>query len=198
VTPREGYAVPKDNPYVGVKGARPEIWALGLRNPWRFSFDRETGLLYAGDVGQDRWEEVNVIEKGGNYGWHIREGAHELHPVDKPAKMTDPIFEYSHDGTAASITGGCVYRGKKIPALRGWYLCGDYSTGRIYGVKYENGRTVASGALIDPHDPARSYGLRATQPSSFGEDADGEIFLCDVNGPVYRVVGAEAAGKPAG
>jgi glucose/arabinose dehydrogenase len=191
VTPRERYAIPKDNPFVGVAGARPEIWAIGLRNPWRFSFDRETGLLYAGDVGQDQWEEVNVIEKGGNYGWRVREGTDDLHPVDKPPKIIDPVFEYSHNGTAASITGGSVYRGKKIPSLRGWYLCGDYSTGRIYGVKYENGKTVAAGVLIDPHDRARSYGLRATQPSAFGEDADGEMFLCDVNGPVYRIVAAE-------
>jgi hypothetical protein len=102
--------------------------------------------------------------------------------------MIDPIFEFSHNRTAASITGGYVYRGKKIPSLVGWYLCGDYSSGRIYGVKYENGKTVASGVLIDPHDPARSFGLRATQPCSFGEDTDGELFLCDVNGPVYRIV----------
>ena len=193
VSPRQGYAVPKDNPFVGAAGYRPEIWATGLRNPWRFSFDRKTGVLYAADVGQDLWEEVHVIERGGNYGWRIREGAHELHPVENPpAKLTDPVFQYSHDRTAASVTGGYVYRGKKIPALVGWYLCGDYSTGRIYGVKYGNGKVLASGALIDPHDPARSNGQRATQPSSFGEDPDGELFLCDANGPVYRIV---AAGK---
>jgi len=197
VTPREGYGVPKDNPFVNVQGARPEIWAYGLRNPWRFSFDRETGLLYASDVGQDQWEEVDVIEKGGNYGWRVREGKHDLHPAKLPPKTIDPIFEYSHDNTAASITGGCVYRGKKIPALVGWYLCGDYSTGRIYGVKYENGKVTGSGVLIDPHEPGKSFGLRPTQPSSFGEDADGEMFLCDVNGPVYRIVGAEGAEKAA-
>ena len=197
VTPREGYAVPKDNPFVGDDRYRPEIWATGMRNPWRFSFDRLTGILYAADVGQDLWEEVHVIEKGGNYGWRVREGMHELHPVKDLPKMIDPIFEYSHDRTAASITGGYVYRGKKIPALVGWYLCGDYSTGRIYGVKYENGKVLASGVLIDPRDPARSNGQRATQPSSFGEDADGEMFLCDTNGPVYRIVGAETAAKAA-
>ena len=192
VTPREGYAVPKDNPLVGVKGARPEIWALGLRNPWRFSFDRETGLLYAGDVGQDQWEEVDVIRKGGNYGWRIREGMHDLHPVQSPpGNLVDPIFEYSHNRTAASITGGFVYRGKKIPSLVGCYVCADYSTGRFYGVKYEDGKVIASGILIDPHDPAKSNGQRATQPSAFGEDADGELFLCDANGPVYRIVAAD-------
>jgi len=184
--------VPKDNPFVGVKGARPEIWAMGLRNPWRFSFDRQTGLLYAGDVGQDQWEEVDVIRKGGNYGWRIREGMHDLHPVQSPpGNLVDPIFEYSHNRTAASITGGFVYRGKKIPSLVGCYVCADYSTGRFYGVKYEDGKVIASGILIDPHDPAKSNGQRATQPSAFGEDADGELFLCDANGPVYRIVAAD-------
>ena len=192
VTPRQGYVVPKDNPFVGVPGYRPEIWATGLRNPWRFCFDQQTGLLWAADVGQDLWEEVHLIEKGGNYGWRIREGMHGLHPDPKSkAKLTDPIFEYSHNGTAASITGGYVYRGKKIPSLQGWYLCADYSTGRIYGVKYENGKVLAGGALVDPRDPARGNGQRATQPSSFGEDADGELFLCDANGPVYRIVAVE-------
>jgi len=187
VTPREGYAVPKDNPFVGVKGARPEIWALGLRNPWRFSFDRETGLLYAGDVGQDTWEEVDVVEKGGNYGWPIREGNDDHHPVDHPPKMIDPIFQYSHNHTAAGVIGGCVYRGRKIPSLVGWYVFGDHSTGRIYGLKYEGGKVVASGVLIEP-TPAGKPGERPTQPCAFGADRDGEMFLCDVNGPVFRIV----------
>ena len=198
VTPREGYApgtgyvVPKDNPFAGVKGARPEIWALGLRNPWRFSWDRETKVMYAGDVGQDTWEEINVIEKGGNYGWNAREGAHEFKWDTKAAAtihpIIDPIYEYSHNKTAASVTGGYVYRGKAIPALRGWYLFGDYSTGRIYGLKYENGKVTASGVLIQPSGTARNPGQRPTQPSSFGEDAAGEVYLCDANGPIYRIV----------
>jgi glucose/arabinose dehydrogenase len=199
VTPRERYAVPKDNPFVGKEGWAPEIWALGLRNPWRFSFDPVTGLMYEGDVGQDLWEEINIIEKGGNYGWRIREGMHDLHPVTDPPKgMIDPIYEYHHNNVrllpepgvrgAASVTGGCVYRGKKYPLLRGWYFFGDYSHGVIYGLKYENGKVVSSGVLIDPRDPNRNGGGRATQPSAFGEDAEGDLYLCDANGPVYRIV----------
>jgi glucose/arabinose dehydrogenase len=189
VTPRQGYGIPKDNPFAGREGWRPEIWTLGMRNPWRFCFDRETGLLYAADVGQDTWEEVDIIEKGGNYGWRIREGAHDHQPVPHPPATIDPIFEYNHNKAAASITGGYVYRGKQIPALRGWYLFGDYSHGTIYGLKYENGRVTTSGLLIDPLDPKHNGGQRPTQPSAFAEDADGELFMCDANGPVYRVVG---------
>jgi glucose/arabinose dehydrogenase len=115
--PAAAYTVPADNPFVGRDGWRPEIWALGQRNPWRFSFDRQTGLLYAADVGQDVWEEVNIITKGGNYGWRTREGAQDLHPESKASTqpLIDPIFAYNHDKKAASITGGHVYRGKKIP-----------------------------------------------------------------------------------
>jgi hypothetical protein len=102
--------------------------------------------------------------------------------------MIDPIFEYNHNKAAASITGGYVYHGKEIPALRGWYLFGDYSHGTIYGLKYENGRVTTSGILIDPQDPKRNGGQRPTQPSGFGEDANGELFMCDANGPVYRVM----------
>jgi glucose/arabinose dehydrogenase len=189
VTPREGYAIPKDNPFAGVKDARPEIWALGLRNPWRFSWDPETKVMYAGDVGQDTWEEIDVIERGGNYGWSAREGAHEFKSDAKAPAMIDPVYEYSHNQTAASVTGGYIYRGKAIPALRGWYVFADYSTGRVYGLKYENGKVTASGVLIEPTDPDRNGGQRATQASSFGVDAAGEMYLCDANGPVYRITG---------
>jgi glucose/arabinose dehydrogenase len=196
VSPRQAYAVPKDNPFAGKEGWAPEIWALGIRNPWRFSFDRETGLLYEGDVGQDVWEEINIIQKGGNYGWRIREGMHELHPVSNPPKgMIEPIFEYNHNNPRLlpkpgerGVTGGCVYRGNKFPSLRGWYLFGDYSHGTIYGLKYENGKVVSSGVLVDPKDATRNGDNRATQPSAFGEDAEGNLYMCDANGPVYRLV----------
>ena len=195
VSPREGYAIPKDNPLVGREGVKQEIFAWGLRNVWRFSFDRETGLLFGADVGQDTWEELNLVANGGNYGWSIREGAHDFH-TDRPnagGKMIDPIFEYNHDRTAASITGGYVYRGKQIPELRGWYLCGDYSQGFFYGLKIENGAVTASGKIVDPHDPTRTGGLRRpSQPASFGEDADGELYMLDANGPIYKVVGDTA------
>ena len=206
VTPREGYAVPKDNPFAGKEGWAPEIWALGIRNSWRFSFDRETGLLYQADVGQDFWEEINIIEKGGNYGWRIREGRHDLHPVSDPPKgMIDPIYVYHHNNVrlltepgvrgAASVTGGCVYRGDKHPALRGWYFFGDYSHGTVYALKYEKGKVLSTGILIDPKDPTRNGGGRATQPSAFGEDAEGNLYLCDANGPVYRIVPSEEGKK---
>jgi glucose/arabinose dehydrogenase len=187
--PGKEYAIPKDNPFINDPKAKPEIYAYGLRNAWRFSVDRATGLIYAADVGQEHWEEIDVIEKGGNYGWRIVEGkGHLLHPVANPPKMIDPIFEYNHSNTAASVTGGYVYRGKKYPQLTGWYLFGDYSDGRIMGIKYEDGQVTASETFINPKDPAKAGGQRATQPSAFGEDKDGELFLCDVNGAVYRIV----------
>lgn len=185
----KAYAVPKDNPFVGRPGWKPEIWALGVRNPWRFSFDRQTGLLFEGDVGQDIWEEVNIITKGGNYGWRVREGRADLHPgATASSPLIDPIFQYNHDKKAASITGGYVYRGSKIPALRGWYVCADYSVGVFYGVKYEDGKVAASGPILDPQSKDRTGGQRPTQPSAFGQDKDGELYMTDINGWVYRIV----------
>jgi glucose/arabinose dehydrogenase len=192
VNKRDGYAIPADNPFVGKPEYAPEIYTLGMRNPWRFSFDRVTGLIYEADVGQDDWEEINIIQKGGNYGWRIREGKHDLHAVPNPPKMIDPIFEYNHEKTAASITGGYVYRGKAIPSLVGWYLFGDYSTGKIFGLKYEDGKVVANGMLINPKDTTRpeNKAIKNIQPAAFGEDAAGEMFMCDITGGVvYRIVG---------
>ncbi|HEY8749870.1 MAG TPA: PQQ-dependent sugar dehydrogenase [Tepidisphaeraceae bacterium] len=191
VTPRQGYAIPKDNPYVSKSNPAwaPEIYAIGLRNPWRFSFDAPTGLLYVGDVGQDTWEEVDIVQKGGNYGWSSREGTVEHDPMKPISRTIDPIFQYNHDKTAASITGGYVYHGKKIPALAGWYVFGEYSQGRIYGLKYEGGKVTVSGMIVNPKDPERKGGLKnPSQPSSFGEDIDGELYMIDNNGPVYRIV----------
>ena len=133
------YAIPPDNPFVGNSKARPEIWAYGLRNVWRFAFDPQTSVLWAADVGQDTWEEIDLIVKGGNYGWNVREA---LHPfvakgrrvpknVVKPADMIDPIYEYHHD-LGKSITGGMIYRGKKIPELQGAYLYADYVAGKLW------------------------------------------------------------------
>ncbi|HEV8377694.1 MAG TPA: PQQ-dependent sugar dehydrogenase [Tepidisphaeraceae bacterium] len=191
VTPREKYAIPKDNPFVNDSNYLPEIYALGMRNPWRFCFDKETGLLYAADVGQDTWEEVDIIEKGGNYGWRIREGNEDLHPIPNPPKTIDPIFQYNHNKTAASITGGCVYHGSAIPALKGWYIFGDYSIGKIWAIKFEPGKPVQVEVLIDPNDPQRKGPTRPTQPSAFGEDASGEVYLLDINGPIYKFVPPE-------
>src|SRR5687768_6855675 len=179
VTPRDKYAIPPDNPFVNRPGHRGEIFAIGLRNPWRFSFDRQTNVLYCADVGQDKWEEVHVIEKGGNYGWRLFEGSHQFRPEpDMPKELVPPIKEYSHD-LGLSITGGYVYRGKRSPSLAGWYLYGDYSSGRIWGLRYENGTLTGDAQLLHSR----------TQPASFGEDVNGEIYLCDHNGVVFRVEG---------
>lgn len=177
---REGsqpYAVPSDNPFVGQDGARPEIWAWGLRNVWRMAFDRETSRLWAADVGQDVWEEINLIERGGNYGWNRREGFHPFvkkggtPPTrdDKPADVIDPIFEYHHD-LGKSITGGVVYRGRAVPELVGHYLYADYVAGRLWALHYDEAdRRVTSN---------REIPLPASIPIlSFGEDEAGEVYF---------------------
>jgi glucose/arabinose dehydrogenase len=174
------YAIPKDNPFVDVPGARPEIWAFGLRNVWRMSFDRATGELWAGDIGQNRWEEIDLIVKGGNYGWRIREGAHpfkgdqppSLDPrTGQPMTLIDPVIEYGRD-EGISVTGGHVYRGTQIPALAGAYVYADYVSGRIWGLR----RSGGAGGRVTAHR------LIVSEPrpgiASFGEDAAGEIYLC--------------------
>ncbi|HEY7116230.1 MAG TPA: PQQ-dependent sugar dehydrogenase [Tepidisphaeraceae bacterium] len=197
VTPRQGYAIPPDNPFVGRASVRPEIWAYGLRNPWRFSFDRSTGLLWAADVGEDRWEEVDIVQKGGNYGWSEREGFYpfdrepmrkgERPPVDPPALhpgFADPVKVYWHD-LGQSITGGYVYRGKAIPQLAGWYLYGDYSKGTIWGLRIENGRITGDQVLRISNEKE----VRPMLPSGFGEDGDGEIYVCShQDGKVWKIV----------
>jgi glucose/arabinose dehydrogenase len=192
VSRRDPYGIPKDNPFLADNTFFPEIYAYGLRNPWRFSFDRGTGLLYCADVGQDRWEKINVIEKGGNYGWRIMEGPEFLHPVPKPPKMNAAIFQYHHENAPASVTGGYVYRGKANPGLVGWYIFGDYVDGRIFALKYAGGILAGHGVAFRPptdgtlrKDIVRPNNL---QPASFGEDADGEVYVCDItNGRVFKI-----------
>ena len=201
----KGYAIPKDNPFVGKAGARPEIYAYGLRNPWRFSFDRQTGLLYAADVGEDRWEEIDLIQPGANYGWSEREGDYpfvrrpiqkgEKKPTTAPAPhpgFASPIKAYWHD-LGMSITGGNVYRGKAIPQLAGWYLYGDYSKGTIWGLRVEDGKVTGDATLKITNDKE----IRPMLPSGFGEDADGEIYVCShQDGKVWKIVPATADAKP--
>jgi glucose/arabinose dehydrogenase len=184
------YTVPKNNPFVNRSAYRPEIWALGLRNPWRFSFDRETGDCYAGDIGQNLYEEIDLITRGGNYGWRDREASHAFNGGEMKKEFSDPLVEYGRD-KGQSITGGYVYRGKLFPQLVGWYLYADYASGRFFAMKQKKGKSVANVELTvtftDKAGQERPT-LNRVQTASFGEDVDGEIYVCDHNGVVYRVV----------
>ena len=180
------YAVPLDNPFVTGKG-RPEVFALGVRNPWRFSFDRETGLLWLADVGQYKWEEIDIVVAGGNYGWRIMEGAHCYNPEEgcSPDGLMFPIAEYGHEEGRCSITGGYVYRGPSVQALRGTYVFGDYCSGELFGISADANR---KGSTV-PRVLMRT-GLRI---SSFGEDQAGEIYIVDHRGGVYRLAASRAS-----
>jgi glucose/arabinose dehydrogenase len=174
------YAIPAGNPFRNVKTARPEIWAYGLRNPWRFCFDRATGLLYAADVGQDKWEEIDLIQKGKNYGWNMMEGTHLFKARKGSLALVSfqrPILEYDHS-EGESITGGYVYRGKKIKSLSGYYIYGDYESGKIWMLKLD-GEKVSENKLLKDTD----YMI-----SSFGVDLKGEIYVVDHNGAIYQLV----------
>ncbi len=179
------YQVPADNPFVGRAGARGEIWAFGLRNPWRWSFDRATGALWVGDVGQNMWEEIDVVERGGNYGWNVREGKHCYNAgTCASAGMIDPVWDYSHaDGV--SVTGGYVYRGAAIPPLVGTYVFSDYGSGKLWGL-FPSG---ASGALA-----AQELLTAGFNVSSFGEGIDGELYMLDLGGRVFKIVPSATPG----
>ena len=186
VSAGSSYTVPPDNPFVGTPGARPEIWSYGFRNPWRFSFDRATGDLYIGDVGESQWEEVDYASaadgagRGVNYGWSVMEGSHCLHHDGcNQAGLTVPLLEYSHSEGCA-ITGGYVYRGNAIPALRGHYFYADFCQGWVRSLRVEGG------APVDQTDwSALQPGRNVT---SFGEDAAGELYLLDADGRVLKIV----------
>lgn len=177
------YAIPPDNPFVDRDDARPEIFAFGLRNAWRFSFDRETGELFAGDVGQDRFEEIDLIRSGGNYGWRAYEGAARFFRRTRipPEEHVGPIAEYGRD-LGISVTGGYVYRGSRYPALIGRYFYGDYASGNLWSLTRD-----------EPGVPFRSELVRRTGKSisSFGEDDAGELYLLSFDGGVYRLVSTD-------
>jgi len=174
------YRIPPDNPFVDVPGYRPEIWALGLRNPWRFSFDRLTHDLWIGDVGQGQYEEIDYQPASGsggeNYGWNIMEGTHCYNSATcDQTGLTLPVAEYNHDSGRCSVTGGYVYRGA-IPSLQGIYFYGDFCSGHIWGLQFDGGwlsqDLLSSGRMI----------------SSFGESENGDIFLSDLsNGTIYQI-----------
>ncbi len=200
VSPRRNYSVPKDNPFVNTPGARPEVWAYGLRQLWRFSFDRTTGDCWGGDVGQDLWEMVYKVEKGGNYGWSVMEGNYPFRPERKkgPTPILKPVVEHPHSDFR-SITGGFVYRGQRLRELSGHYIYGDFDTGRIWS--YHSSKVKASPKPLGPHFDGtftsdRELARTTYRIVSWGEDADGEIYVVDfTGGGLHQLVKAPDA-KP--
>jgi glucose/arabinose dehydrogenase len=175
------YAIPGDNPYSdNPDGYREEIYAYGLRNPWRVSFDPVTGWLWAADVGQSSWEEIDIIQSGGNYGWRVMEGAHCYNPPTgcDSTGMTGPIWEYDHS-LGYSVTGGYVYNGCCVPELAGKYIYGDYGSGRIWSLEYDGMGPTVNTELLDT----------ALHISSFGVDQAGEIYICAFDDSIYRFEG---------
>ncbi|WP_437191213.1 PQQ-dependent sugar dehydrogenase [Planctomicrobium sp. SH527] len=169
----KAYAIPADNPFVGKEGAAPEIYAYGFRNVWRMAFDSKTNVLWAADVGQNIWEEIDLVVKGGNYGWSRREGTHPFgNKVVDESSFIDPIWEYDHQ-VGKSITGGFVYRGKALPELEGKYVYADYVTGKIWALNYD---AAAKKVISNEAIPGQAMPVL-----SFGDDAQGEIYFCIVS-----------------
>jgi glucose/arabinose dehydrogenase len=178
------YRIPPDNPYANGSGGKREIWAIGMRNPWRFSFDRANGLLYIADVGQNEFEEVNVApanRAGLNYGWNIMEAnkCFRATTCDRTG-LEIPAVTFNHSGGACSVTGGHVYRGRKIPAIAGHYFYSDYCAGWLRSFRYQNGKPV----------DAREWKMDDIgHVVSFGEDSAGELYILSESGKVYRIAG---------
>jgi putative heme-binding domain-containing protein len=176
--PGKNYAVPKDNPFLHLKGARPEVWAYGLRNPWRMGFDRQTGDLYVGDVGWELWEMIHRVEKGGNYGWAAMEGPQPIKPNKVgPTPIIPALIELPHT-IACSVTGGRVYRGKKFPELQGAYVFGDWETRRLWAARFQGDRTKEMPEIAKP----------SVRIVAFGEDKDGELYFLDYDGGTMHTI----------
>jgi len=177
--PGLAYRIPQDNPFVAIQGARPEVWAYGFRNPWRMSFDKATGNLWVGDVGWDLWELIFNVKRGGNYGWSIMEGSQPIHPDENsgPSPITSPVVQHSHS-EARSMTGGHVYHGSRLSDLKGAYIYGDYTTGRIWGLRH-NGKEVTEHIELanTPH-----------QIICFGIGPDEELIVVDHLGTLNKLV----------
>ena len=177
-----GFVVPSDNPFVTSKSAAPEIWVYGLRNPWRFSFDRLNGDMYIGDVGQNDWEEIDFQSAdstgGENYGWGIMEGDHCYKRHCESQAYVAPIAEYHHSDGGCSVTGGYVYRGEQLKDLRGVYVYGDYCSGLISALFKTNDGVWTTTPLIES----------SLKISSFGEDELGEVYVVDRGGAIYRLM----------
>ena len=203
VSSEKGYLVPASNPFIKLNNFKPEIWVYGLRNPWRFSFDRETGDMYIGDVGQHNWEEINFQSStsngGENYGWNHYEGADIYNESALLSNHIKPIYFYPNnanifkvllgwdeeDALGCSVTGGYVYRGSEVPSLKGYYLFADYCTGRIWTFKYTNNKILD---LIELTNIINiENGDETIYISSFGEDSNGELYIINYNGSIYKI-----------
>ncbi len=189
VNTKSGYIVPKDNPFVGRKNVKPELWAYGFRNPYRFSFDKSSGQMFAGDVGQDLWEEVDIIKKGANYGWRLMEGTHCYNPAtDCNTKgITMPITEYYHT-EGVSVIGGYVYSGKQLTVLKNKYVFADW-VGKVFYLQKSGAKWVRGKATLqDVPGNLKITGL--------GEDPEGELYILtnldngpgNIHGSVYKIV----------
>lgn len=180
------YSIPKDNPFINTTNARPEIWAYGYRNPWRFSFDPQTGQPWVGDVGQDIWEMIELSSKGSNHGWSVREGTHPFHPnAEKgPTPFTDPIVEHHHT-ECRSITGGYVYQGNKFPELKGTYIYGDYEYGKMWGLRYNHKtkKVVSHKEFLDSNVKISSFGMTREGAFYALDYGTGEIFSLERRPP---------------
>ncbi len=176
----KNYCIPPDNPFAGnTQGYKEEIYAYGFRNPWRFSFDPPTGWLWAADVGQDLLEEIDIVNKGENYGWRIMEGNHCFNPSSgcDTTGISLPVWEYTHDGGDCSITGGYVYRGAQFPELYGKYIYGDFCTGNIWALHYDGVSQATNTLLVTGN----------INITSFGIDKDNEIYICALNAKIYKL-----------